>query len=37
MGEDIFKEAHFIPSENTSSSLKMKFPGMKVYLIETLF
>lgn len=37
MGEDIFKEAHFISSENTSSSLKIKFPGIKVYLIETVF
>lgn len=37
MGEDVFKEAHLIPSETTSGSLKMKFPGMKVYLLETLF
>lgn len=37
MGEDIFKEAHFIPSENTRGSLKMKFPGIKVYFLENLF
>lgn len=37
MGEDIFEDAQFIPSETTSASLKMKFPGIKVYLLEPLF
>lgn len=36
MGEDIFTEAYFIPSESTSL-LKMKFSRIKDYLRGILF